>query len=166
MGGYARRSWLTALSVAFLMILLGASWADSTLALKAAMPTGPAPGVTAPAPQAMTLVAAATPAVVHAPAGKKELIIAMPADIAMFDPHMSTAGSEVWVTFNLFDNLVTRGADNKLKPALATEWKRLNDTTWQFKLRRGVKFHNGDPFTAQDARRVSTTSGWTPNGTD
>jgi peptide/nickel transport system substrate-binding protein len=158
-----RRYWLAALSVALVMSTIGASSPNSISEQEAVGPAKPATQVKPPAGRATTLAAAAAPpAEVHAPAGKKELVIAMAADIAMFDPHMSTAGSEVWVTFNLFDNLLTRGTDNKLKPALATGWKRLSDTTWQFALRRGVKFHNGDPFTAQDVKFSLDRTG--PNG--
>jgi peptide/nickel transport system substrate-binding protein len=87
-----------------------------------------------------------------APAGKKEIIVVQGADIQRMDPHMSTSDPDVKVLFNIYDNLIFRGPDNKLYPGLATEWKNLNDTTWQFKLRRGVKFHNGEPFNAEVAK--------------
>ena len=41
-------------------------------------------------------------------------------------------------------------ADGKLLPMLAVSWRALNDTTWEFKLRPGVKFSNGQPFTSKD----------------
>src|SRR5713226_209190 len=81
---------------------------------------------------------------------KKELVVAQGGDIATFDPHMSTSANDIRISFNLFDNLVSRHPDQKLYPALATEWKLEGQTTWRFKLRQGVKFHNGDPFTAAD----------------
>src|SRR5256885_8654986 len=83
---------------------------------------------------------------------KKELIVAQGGDIAFFDPHMSTSANDIRISFNLFDNLVSRHPDQKLHPGLATEWKLDAQTTWRFKLRQGVKFHNGDPFTAADAK--------------
>lgn len=49
---------------------------------------------------------------------------------------------------NIFDGLVDRGTDLKLRPCLATEWKYIDDKTLEFKLRQGVKFHNGEPFNA------------------
>src|SRR6202165_6058191 len=83
---------------------------------------------------------------------KKELVTAQGGDISKFDPHYSTSSNDIRVSFNLFDNLTSRHPDGKLYPGLATEWKLQNQTTWTFKLRQGVKFHNGDPFTSADAK--------------
>jgi len=52
----------------------------------------------------------------------------------------------------MFDSLTTRDVNMKVVPQLAESWKALNDTTWGFRLRRGVKFHNGDDFTAEDVK--------------
>jgi peptide/nickel transport system substrate-binding protein len=83
---------------------------------------------------------------------KRELMIAQGGDIAFFDPHMSTSANEIRVSFNVFDNLVSRHPDGKLYPGLATEWKLQGQTAWVFKLRSGVKFHNGDPLTSADVK--------------
>jgi peptide/nickel transport system substrate-binding protein len=83
---------------------------------------------------------------------KKELVVAQGGDISKFDPHFSTSSNDIRVSFNLFDNLTSRHPDGKLYPGLATEWKLSDQTTWTFKLRQGVKFHNGDPFTSADAK--------------
>ncbi len=83
---------------------------------------------------------------------KKELVTAQSGDISKFDPHFSTSSNDVRVSFNIFDNLTSRHPDGKLYPGLATEWKLEGQTTWRFKLRQGVKFHNGDPFTSADAK--------------
>src|SRR5262249_7058257 len=83
---------------------------------------------------------------------KKELVTAQGGDIAKFDPHFSTSSNDIRVSFNLFDNLTSRHPDGKLYPGLATEWKLQGQTTWRFKLRQGVKYHNGDPFTSADAK--------------
>ncbi|HEY8242746.1 MAG TPA: ABC transporter substrate-binding protein, partial [Casimicrobiaceae bacterium] len=50
----------------------------------------------------------------------------------------------------IYDTLVMRDKDLKVIPGLATSWEQLNPTTWRFKLRPGVKFHDGSPFTADD----------------
>ena len=83
---------------------------------------------------------------------KKELITAQSGDVSKFDPHFSTSSNDIRVSFNLFDNLTSRHPDGKLYPGLATEWKLEGQTTWRFKLRPGVKFHNGDPLTSADVK--------------
>ena len=92
------------------------------------------------------------PGTAAAQGGKRELNVAQGGDISKFDPHFSTSSNDIRVSFNVFDNLVSRHPDGKLHPGLATEWKRQNDTTHVFKLRSGVKWHNGDPFSSADAK--------------
>src|SRR6195256_5993011 len=62
-----------------------------------------------------------------------------------------------WTTNNMLEHIYERVLDRdaktfKPKPMLAESWRIVNDTTWEFKLRRGVKFHNGEPFTAQSVK--------------
>jgi peptide/nickel transport system substrate-binding protein len=83
---------------------------------------------------------------------KTDLVIAQGGDISKFDPHLSTTVYDTSVTFNLYDNLLNRHRDGKLYPSLATEWKLVSPTMWQFKLRSGVKFHTGDPLTSADVK--------------
>src|SRR3989440_3794280 len=83
---------------------------------------------------------------------KRELIWAQGGDVSKFDPHFSTSSNDIRVSFNIFDNLTSRHPDGKLYPGLVTEWKLQGQTQWTFKLRQGVKFHNGDPFTSADAK--------------
>jgi peptide/nickel transport system substrate-binding protein len=71
-------------------------------------------------------------------------------DPTTMDPH---ARADLFVTtfdMNMYEALLRRDRDLKLKPSLATEWSNIDPTTWQFKLRQGVKFHDGTPFTADD----------------
>jgi peptide/nickel transport system substrate-binding protein len=93
---------------------------------------------------------------------KRELVVAQGGDISKFDPHFSTSSNDIRISFNLFDNLVSRRPDGKLHPGLATEWKLTAPTTWTFKVRPGVKWHNGDPFSAADAK-FSLERTWDPN---
>src|SRR5439155_9509690 len=93
---------------------------------------------------------------------KRELVVAQGGDISKFDPHFSTSSNDIRISFNLFDNLVSRHPDGKLYPALATEWKMSSPTTWTFKLRNGVKWHNGDPFSSADVK-YSLERTWDPN---
>lgn len=83
---------------------------------------------------------------------KRELVVGQGGDISRFDPHFSTSSNDIRISFNIFDNLVSRHPDGKLHPGLATEWKLEGQTTWTFKIRPGVKWHNGDPFSSADAK--------------
>ena len=110
--------------------------------------------------------AAALPSAPAGPAGaqgtqKRELVVAQGGDISKFDPHFSTSANDIRISFNLFDNLIARHPDGKLQPSLATDWKLTNPTTWTFKLRHGVKWHNGDPFSSADVK-YSFERTWDP----
>ena len=83
---------------------------------------------------------------------KRELVVAQGGDVSRFDPHMSTSSNDIRVSFNVFDNLLSRHPDGRLFPGLATQWKRTDPTTWEFKLLDGVRWHNGDSFTSEDAK--------------
>jgi peptide/nickel transport system substrate-binding protein len=83
---------------------------------------------------------------------KTELIVAQSGDISKLDPHLATGVWAIPITFNLYDLLTLRRPDGRLYPGLATEWKLLNPTTWQFRLRPGVRFHNGDSLTSADVK--------------
>ena len=77
---------------------------------------------------------------------KGTLTIAQGIDADTLDPHV-TSSSAVWsITLNIYDTMINRDKDGKLQPALAVSWRSLNDTTWEFKLRPNVKFHNGEPM--------------------
>ncbi|GAA3410558.1 ABC transporter substrate-binding protein [Paenibacillus hodogayensis] len=85
---------------------------------------------------------------------KTTLTVGQELDAGTLDPQKQGKMPDMNILINMFDTLVARDKDNKLAPALATEWKSVDDTTWEFKLREGVKFHNGEPFNA-DAVKFS-----------
>lgn len=80
----------------------------------------------------------------------KPVVIASSEDVISLDPHMldsnNPTGSVIW---SVFDSLVRRDLDGSPQPRLATSWERVDDVTWRFKLREGVKFTNGEPFNAE-----------------
>ena len=86
-----------------------------------------------------------------APAPAQELVIAQGADIITLDPTQATQIHNLNLFYNIFDALVTWDPKDigKIVPELALSWRNVNPTTWQFKLRQGVKFHNGEPFNAE-----------------
>ena len=68
------------------------------------------------------------------------------------DPHFTATGTHAEALKHVFDTLVWSGDGLELEPRLAESWRAINDTTWEFKLRRGVKFHDGSDFTAADVK--------------
>ena len=77
------------------------------------------------------------------------------------DNYFNTNRTGIWFSRMVWDQLIYREPKTfEYKPLLAESWELLNDTTWQFKLRKGVKFHNGEPFNADD---VVFTLNWISN---
>ena len=83
--------------------------------------------------------------------GKKSLTIAVLNDVVSLDPAVKDSSAEMQMASHLYDPLVDYNADMSKKPGLAESWKVLDDgVTWEFKLRQGVKFSNGNDFNADD----------------
>ena len=80
----------------------------------------------------------------------QEIRIGMGADITSVDPHFVNLFPNNNIAWHVFDALVMLDADSRLIPGLATSWKQIADDTWECKLRKGVKFHDGSDFTAED----------------
>ncbi len=83
-------------------------------------------------------------------AQQKAVTIALTADAVILDPHAANELSGNIMFYHFYDPLVQRTADLKFEPGLAESWQVVDDTTWVFKLRKGVKFHNGDELKASD----------------
>jgi peptide/nickel transport system substrate-binding protein len=90
----------------------------------------------------VTLALTLTPAV----AQEKELVIGRSVSTNAMDPGFMREAATI--VDNIFDTLVMRDTDMNLVPGLATEWRSIDALTWEFKLRDGVKFHNGEAFDA------------------
>ena len=91
---------------------------------------------------------------VLAPAGAADstVTVSQGVDPVTMDPLKRTITPTTNVHYNLFDTLVRQDKDGKLLPSVATSWKRIAPTVWEFKLRRDVKFWNGDPLTSADVK--------------
>ncbi len=85
-----------------------------------------------------------------APAYSAELVIGLGADVTSIDPHSNNAAPNNSIAEQIFGKLVENDPKQAQKPGLAESWRTIDDLTWEFKLRRGVKFHDGSDFTAAD----------------
>jgi peptide/nickel transport system substrate-binding protein len=83
----------------------------------------------------------------------KEVIVAFAAEPRTLLPNTIVDWTTNDQVEHIYDRLVDRDPKSyKPAPMLATSWKVVNDTTWEFVLRQGVKFHNGEPFNAQSVK--------------
>src|SRR5438105_4181988 len=96
------------------------------------------------------LIAAALALALAAAAHAQTLRVANQGDALSLDPHSLNESLQLDVLGNVFEALVGRDRNLALVPALATSWKQTSPTVWRFELRKGVQFHDGTPFTADD----------------
>ncbi len=101
-----------------------------------------------------------------APSGAQTLTIGVRAGPESIDPHFTATGTHAEALKHVFDTLTWSGDGLEIEPRLAESWKAVDATTWEFKLRRGVKFHDGSDFTAEDVKfsieRIPVVTGPNP----
>ncbi|MBX3651347.1 MAG: ABC transporter substrate-binding protein [Burkholderiales bacterium] len=94
----------------------------------------------------LALVLHAAPA-----ASAAELRIGLSGEVSSLDPHLLASQPNLTVARHVFESLTDVDPQTRLIPGLAESWRALDPLTWEFRLRRGVKFHDGSEFTAEDA---------------
>jgi peptide/nickel transport system substrate-binding protein len=155
-GTITRRQFMKAAS------LLGVAGAASAFLAACGVSTTPAPTVgpgASPSPVGSTPTAGAAE-----PTGSVRFLVAE-TFWADWHPYQTSAQIAYRIEQNIFDRLVEAETDDpaQVSPGLATSWNRLDDRTWEFKLREGVKFHEGQEFTAEDVKAsIELASGATP----
>src|SRR6202011_279512 len=80
---------------------------------------------------------------------KSQVIVDQGVDTESMDPLFTKARFSDNIMLTIFETLVTRDSEMHYSPRLAESWKILSPTIWQVHLRRGIRFHDGEPFTAQ-----------------
>jgi peptide/nickel transport system substrate-binding protein len=144
-GATGERSAPTRRQFLHLSALLGAGVASGLL--YGCAPAAPAPTAAPAGKDAAPVAKDAGAAAKAAPAGPSgALTVVQGADITTTDPFQIQSVRAMHAS--IYDQLVIRDAGFKVVPSLATSWANPNDTTWEFKLRQGVTFHNGEPFNA------------------
>ena len=83
-------------------------------------------------------------------AAKEVLVIDLVNEPTTLDPHRQWNPDSYYVYRNIFDNLFTRDRESRIVPQIAESWKYISDTQVEFKIRSGIKFHDGTPLTAED----------------
>ena len=84
------------------------------------------------------------------PALAADLTVGLSTPITSLDPHFHNLTPNNSLGRHVFETLITQSETQQLRPGLAESWKSLNDLEWEVRLRKGVKFHNGQEFTADD----------------
>ena len=72
----------------------------------------------------------------------RDVSIGLQAAITSMDPHFHNLSPNNSLSLHIFEPLIKRDENQKLVPGLATSWKALDDLTWEFKLRKNVRFHD------------------------
>lgn len=85
-------------------------------------------------------------------AKKAEIVIAQKADIVSMDPHATNDSPSANVNRQIYSSLVRTNNEMEIEGDLAESWKTLSDVEWEFKLRQGVKWHDGSDFKASDVK--------------
>ena len=102
---------------------------------------------------ALLLTIGLMPVAAHAQTKEDTLVYALQSDIDTWDPPGSVLREAIILGYHVFDHLAMRDLKTrKVIPNLAISWKTIDDTTWEVKLRQGVKFHDGTPFTSKDVK--------------
>ena len=100
----------------------------------------------------LTTMVLAQPAM--AQAKKDSAVLAMTLEPTGLDPTAGAASAIAEITlYNVYETLTKIGSDSRVTPLLAESWEASADLkTWTFKLKGGLKFHNGEPFSSANVK--------------
>ena len=93
----------------------------------------------------------------------QDIALGLGAAVTSIDPHFHNLASNIKIAMHIFEPLVDQDALQRPVPALASAWKAIDETTWEFTLRSGVRFHDGQEFGAEDVVATLSRVPWVPN---
>jgi peptide/nickel transport system substrate-binding protein len=99
---------------------------------------------------AIAALLAAASALAACQRAPRSIVVAVRPDLELLDPHARDAMINISVLFNVYEALVATDAEMRLRPGLALRWENPDPTTWVFRLRPHVRFHDGRPLRAAD----------------
>src|SRR5690606_18009651 len=98
------------------------------------------------------LIAVVAAAAFSLAAAQTTVTVATSAEPAVMDPHKATERFTSIFLTNIYDSLISRSDTLEISPNLAESWEQIAPDVWQFHLREGVTFHNGEPFNAESVK--------------
>jgi peptide/nickel transport system substrate-binding protein len=101
-------------------------------------------------PRQACAILASVLALLSPAAAAQELVIGLSTPVTSLDPHFHNLSPNNSLARHFFDTLTTNDEQQNLKPGLAESWRTVDDTTWEFKLRKGVRWHDGAELVAED----------------
>src|SRR5512143_3062971 len=139
-------------SVLLVALLAGLIFGALACGAPAAAPTV-APAASTPAAAKPTDKPAATQPAATQPSAPKSLVIDMQGEPATLDPGLQYDSTTYGVYRNIYDTFLARDAKSgQIQGRLAKTWKNISETEWEFALQTGIKFQNGDAFSADDVK--------------
>ena len=93
----------------------------------------------------------------------QDLSIGLSGNVTSMDPHFHNLSPNSNVAAHVYDRLVHHDERQRMGPGLALSWTAIDDLTWEFKLRPGVRFHDGSEFGAEDVVATLKRVPWVPN---
>lgn len=111
----------------------------------------------------IALMAATQSAAAAAQTKVRDISIGLQAAITSMDPHYHNIGPNNAMLRHVFESLVTTDENQKFMPGLATSWRATDDLTWEFKLRKNVRWHDGSLFSAEDVAFTLKRAPMVPN---
>lgn len=112
----------------------------------------------------VVLPAMAQQAEIARPSRERLLAIGVREGVPHSDPHLNTTEIDFYCAQHMFEGLTALDREGQIVPALAVKWRRVDELTWEFDLRRGVTFHDGSPFDVEDVLASFERLRWIARG--